>query len=168
MQLNGLIYKLPNQLKLLIGIFILVLSVGFYSGVLFVNQTSSTTPEGIVQNYVGNEDDDKAQVMKFKKSEREMRTIIHSHILSMALIFFLLGVFVSITDLPKSLQSFLMIEPLLSVLVTFGGIYFLWKGILWMKYIVMLSGILMTLSFTMAIAVVVFQLIVPRKQFRKQ
>ncbi len=163
MQLNGLIYKLPSQLKLFIGIFILVLSIGFYSGLLFVNETSSTSPKGIAQNYLGNENDDNAQVMKFKKSEREILSIIHSHILSMALIFFALGILVSITNLSKPIQSFLMIEPFFSVLATFGSIYFLWKGILWMKYIVMLSGTLMTLSFTLSVAIIFFQLIIPKK-----
>ena len=40
-----------------------------------------------------------------------------------------------------------MIEPLLSVLVTFGGIYLIWLDIDWMSYVVMVSGGLMTLSF---------------------
>ena len=159
MQLNGHISQLPKEVKLLVGSFIIVLSIGFYLGLLFVSETSSTTASGIEQNYLGNENDEDAQVMKFKKSEREMLSIVHSHILSMALIFFLVGLLVSITKLPIPIKLFLMIEPFFSVLLTFGGIYFLWKGMYFMKYIVMFSGILMTLTFTASISIIVVQLI---------
>ena len=159
MELNGRIYQLPKELKLLIGTFIIVLSIGFYSGLFFVNETTSASPIGIEQNYLGNESDEDAQVMKFKKSKREMLSIVHSHILSMSLIFFLVGVLLSITKLPISLKLFLMIEPFFSVMATFGGIYYLWKGMLFMKYIIMISGAFMTISFTIAIGVILFQLI---------
>ena len=51
-----------------------------------------------------------------------------------------------------------MIEPFFSVLITFGGIYLMWTGLLWMKYIVMLSGILMTASFTASAFIILVQL----------
>ena len=81
MQLNGIIYKLPKEIKLLVGIFIIVLSIGFYTGLLFVNETSSMSVTGIEENYLGNENDEEAQVMKFKKPEKEMLSIVHSHVL---------------------------------------------------------------------------------------
>jgi len=163
MQLNGLIFTLPKEIKLLLGVFVIVLSIGFYTGLLFVNETSSVSPEGIEENYLGNENDEDAQVMKFKKPDKEMLSIVHSHILSMSLIFFLLGLILSITKLPKHLKLFLMIEPFFSVVLTFGGIYLLWKGLLWMKYIVMFSGTLMTVSFTVAILVILSQLFRSKK-----
>jgi hypothetical protein len=163
MQLNGLIYKLPKEIKLLIGAFIIVLSIGFYTGLLFVNETSSVSATGIEENYLGNENDEDAQVMKFRKPDKEMLSIVHSHILSMSLIFFLVGLILSITNIPKSLKLFLMIEPFISVILTFGGIYLLWKGTLWIKYIVMFSGALMTLSFTVAVLIILSQLLKSKK-----
>ena len=158
MQLNGLIFVLPKEIKLLIGAFIIVLSIGFYTGMLFVDETSSVKPNGIEEQYLGNESDEEAMVMKFKKSKKEMLTLVHNHILSMSIIFFLVGVILSITKLSEKLKLFLIVEPFVSVLITFGGLYFLWNGVLWMKYIVMLSGVLMTLSFTTAIAIIFYQL----------
>ncbi len=162
MQLNGFIHTLPKELKLLIGAFLIVLSIGFYTGLLFVNETSSIDANGIEENYLGNENDEGAEVMKFKKSPKEMLSIVHSHILSMSLIFFLLGALLSITKLSIKLKLFLMIEPFFSVLLTFGGLYFLWNEILWMKYIVMFSGTLMTLSFGVSTLIILYQLV--RKQ----
>ena len=143
---------------MLIGVFVFVLSIGFFSGLLFVGETSSANPNGIEEQYLGNEHDEDAEVMKFKKSDQEMLSLVHSHVLSMSIIFFLLGLIVSITKLKKQLKAFLMIEPLVSVILTFGGLYFLWTGLIWMKYIVMLSGTLMTLSFILSVVIILKQL----------
>ncbi|WP_372755835.1 hypothetical protein [Mariniflexile sp.] len=159
MQLNGLILTLPKELKLLIGIFIIVLSIGFYTGLLFVKETSTANPNGIELQYLGNESDEDAEVMRFKKSAKEMLTLVHNHILSMSIIFFLTGIIVAITKLNRKLKLFLMIEPFLSVVLTFGGIYLLWCGVLWVKYIVMVSGLLMTLTFSISVLVILKQLL---------
>ncbi|MFI1745936.1 hypothetical protein [Thalassobellus sediminis] len=159
MQLNGLIHTLPKEIKLLIAAFVIVLSVGFYTGLLFVSETSTANPNGIEEQYLGNEDDENAQVMRFKKSDKEMLTLVHNHILSMSIIFFLLGLIVSTTKLNNKLKLILIVEPFASVILTFGGLYLLWTGLLWMKYIVMISGILMTLTFTVSIVVILSQLL---------
>ncbi len=156
MQLHGRIHYLPSYAKHFIVAFVIVLSVGYITGLQFVRQTDSDDPVGIEQNYLGNEHIEEVKVMKFKKGEREMLTILHTHILSISFIFFLLGGLVSITSLPKKLKSFLMIEPFFSIIFTFGGIYLLWKGVLWMKWVVMVSGVIMTLVFiTAAILVLI-------------
>ena len=158
MQLNGLLHTFSNEIKLLIGAFLIVLSIGFFTGLLFVGETSSANPNGIEEQYLGNESNDDAEIMKFKKSDQEMLSLVHSHVISMSMIFFLVGLILSTTRLNKSLKMFLMIEPFASVLLTFGGIYLLWKGMLWMKYIVMFSGTLMTLSYTVSIFIILMQL----------
>jgi len=158
MEFNGLIITLPKEIKLLIGAFIIVLSIGFYTGLLFVGETSSVDPNGIEEQYLGNEDDENAEVMRFKKSDQEMLTLVHNHILSMSIIFFLVGGLVSITKLNKKLKLFLIVEPFASVVLTFGGLYLLWSGMLWVKYIVMLSGIFMTLTFTTSTFIILKQL----------
>lgn len=158
MKYNGLLQTFPSEIKVFIAAFVVILSLGFYTGLLFVNQTSSSNPAGIEENYLGNEEDENAQVMKFKKGEREMLTILHTHILSMSFIFFLLGGLVWLTKLPKKVKLFLTVEPFISVVLTFGGIYLLWKGFLWMKYVVIVSGTLMTATFAVSTLVVLYQL----------
>lgn len=158
MKFHGLIHSFPKHIKIFIAAFVIVLSAGYFSGLLFVNQTNAIAPDGIEENYLGNEEIEDAKVMKFAKGEREMLTIIHTHILSMSFIFFLLGGLVAITSLSRGVKSFLMIEPFISIILTFGGIYLMWKGIIWMKYIVVLSGTLMTLVFVVSAGAVLFQL----------
>ncbi len=158
MNYNGLLQTFPKEIKLFIGAFVVVLSLGFYTGLLFVDRTGTMVPSGIEENYLGNEEDEDAAVMKFRKSAHEMLTIIHTHILSMSFIFFLLGILVWLTRLSKTLKLFLTIEPFLSVLLTFGGIYLVWSGMLWMKYIVVFSGVLMTATFVFSSLLVLYQL----------
>lgn len=151
---NYYLTYLPSHIKMLVGTFLIVLSVGYFSGLFFVNSTTQMTDRGIIENYNGNEYDEDASVMKFRKSEHEMINVIHTHILSMSLIFFLLGILIAGAKCPPRLKLILMIEPLLSVLITFGGIYFVWLGVEWMSYAVMISGVLMTTSFLVSIVVI--------------
>ena len=158
MQFHGLIHTFSKYIKLFIAAFVIVLSIGYGTGLLFVTTTNSNNVNGVEENYLGNEEDENAAIMKFKKSDREMLTILHTHILSMSFIFFFIGGLVALTSLPKKIKSFLMVEPFLSIILTFGGIYLMWNGILWMKYIVMISGILMTGVFAVSALSILFQL----------
>jgi hypothetical protein len=157
MVLKGLIYQFPKEIKLLIVAFILTLSIGFYSGISFVRSTTDANPNGIEQRYLGNEDDENATKMMFKKSEGEIMTTVHSHILSLSVIFFMVSLLLSTTDISQKLKLFLMIEPFFSLVFTFGGIYLLWKDLHFMKYVIMLSGFLMTATYTASIFIILKQ-----------
>ncbi|AVI51480.1 hypothetical protein C5O00_09975 [Pukyongia salina] len=158
MQIHGLIHTFPKYVKQFVAAFVIVLSIGYFTGLQFVRQTDSDHPAGIEENYLGNEEQEDVSVFKFKKGEREMLVILHTHVLSISFIFFLLGGLIAITSLPARLKAFLMIEPFISIVLTFGGIYLMWTGILWMKWVVMISGILMTLVFVFGAAAVLWQL----------
>ncbi len=166
MRLNGKIETFPRELRYLILAFIVVLSIGFYTGLLFVNETSSGNPNGIEEHYLGNEDNIDTKVMKFKKNKQQMLTLVHGHILSMSIIFFLTGLIFITTRLNLKLKTLLLIEPFVSIILTFGGIYLLWKGVLWMKYVVMISGVLMTLSYTLVVLIILKQLLKPAIKLR--
>ena len=147
------IKNLLKAVKLFLGVFLVMLSIGYFTGLAFVAQTEASSPQGIEENYNGNEDQVDPQVLKFKKSSREMLTIIHTHVLSISMIFFITGILLWGTEVSVLWKKILSIEPFISVLVTFGGIYLIWMGYMWVSYLVLISGILMTLSY---IAAVVF------------
>jgi len=163
MQVHGLIHQFPREIKLVIIAFIVILSIGFYGGLSFVRNTTSMSTAGIETHYLGNEADEDAEIMKFKKSEGEMLTIVHNHILSLSVIFFLLSLILATTSINKKLKYFLMLEPFLSILLTFGGIYLLWKEVIWFKYIVIFSGVLMTITFLVSTLSILYQLFSSKK-----
>ncbi len=161
-KLNFRLRQLPQYARAACLAFIVALTVGYLTGLGFVLQTDSNTTVGMQENYNGNEDSPDVMVMKFKKSPREMLTIIHTHVLSLSLIFFASGVLLFFSQAPKKLKHFLLVEPFISILVTFGGIYLLWYGWSFMAYIVLFSGVLMTLSYFLGIAFVLIEI------FRKE
>ena len=174
MKLEGKIHNLPSYAKVFIFAFLLTLSFGYYTGVIFVKHTTEFTPHGIEENYNGNqteevitEDDwendewgrENFDPLKYKKSEQEIISIVHAHVISFSLIFLLLGAIVMLTSIPVWLKKILIIEPFISIVLTFGGIWMLWKDITWMKYIVMFSGILLTITFSLSVIIVIQQLL---------
>ena len=150
MQFHGSLSQLPKEIKLLIIAFTITLSIGFFTGINFVRITSTFQAKGVETNYLGNEEDEDAKVMQFKKSKKEVLTLIHNHILSMSVIFLLLGGLLSLTSMNKRIKTVLIFEPFISIILTFGGIYVLWSGIHWFKYVIMLSGFAMVLSFILS------------------
>lgn len=159
MQISGSIHQFSKELKLLISVFLLTLSIGFYGGITFVNDTTSSSPKGIEQRYLGNEEDENATKMMFKKSSGEIKTLVHNHILSLSVIFFIVSLILLTTSIDSKVKLFLIIEPFISILCTFGGIYLMWlTEISWIKYIIMISGILMTLTYTITVFTIFRQL----------
>ena len=146
--------KWSYPLRVMTACFLVVLSVGFFTGIRFVGETDSTTPDGIIEHYNGNEQDEDVMVMKFKKSAQEMLTIVHTHILSMSMLFFLTGFLLAQTPINERLKLFLIIEPFASILLTFGGLYLIWFGVDWFRYVVIFSGIAMTLAYSAAVFII--------------
>jgi len=158
MKLDGLIYGFPRIFKQSIFAFIIMINIGFFTGLFFIENTTKMEPIGIQEQYLGNENNIDAVDMKFKKPKKEMLTLIHNHILSLSVLFFMLSSLVAITGINKKLKSFLIIEPFVSLLVTFGGLYIVWLGALWFSYIVIISGTLMTISFLASSVVIIWEL----------
>ena len=154
MLVTNYIKLLPKPIKLFLFSFLIALSVGYFTGLNFVRQTDSVTPTGVIENYNGNEVNSASEAMKFKKGKREMLTIIHTHILSLSFIFFMLGILVWGTNRSTNLKLFLTVEPFISVLLTFGSIYMLWLGYSIFSYVVIFSGVLMTLSYVAGVCIV--------------
>ena len=146
--------KWSYPLRLMTAFFLVVLSIGFFTGIRFVSETDSTSAEGLVEHYNGNEQDEGVMVMKFKKSAQEMLTIVHTHILSMSMLFFLTGFLLAQTAIRQGLKLFLIIEPFVSILLTFGGLYLIWFGVECFRYVVIFSGIAMTLAYSAAVIII--------------
>lgn len=162
MQVHGLIQQFPKEIKTVIVAFVVVLSIGFYGGLKFVDKTTNFQSKGIENHYLGNENDENAETMMFKKNEQEILTIVHNHMLSLSVIFLLLSLILSTTSINKKLKYFLMVEPFFSIILTFGGLYYLWKGLLWVKYLIIFSGVFMTLSFALATGFILYEILLKK------
>jgi len=158
MEFHGLIHTFPKYKNVYCS-FCYCIEYWLWYRIIVVNTTNSNKPNGIEENYLGNENDEEAAVMNFKKSDREMLTTLHSYVLSMFFISLFIGVLLAIISLPKKLKPFLMIESFISIIIIFGGIYLLWNGMLWMKYVIQISGMLMTVVFITSVLTILYQLL---------
>jgi predicted RND superfamily exporter protein len=159
LEIHGLIHRLPDQVRRWALLLIWTLAFGYTAGMFYLVDTTSMAPQGIEENYLGNEDQEDAEKMKFKMTKKQVLNIIHSHVISYSLIFFLLGTVLLLSSVKKPWKTILLIEPLLSLVLTFGGLYLLWTGITWMKYVVMLAGICLSIGFYLTLFLLTLDLV---------
>lgn len=162
---EGSIFKLraiDGNFRYLLLLFVLCLSIGYLSGVYYISITSGFNGDSIEENYLGNEDNEEAEIMKFKMHEKEVLSVIHSHTVIFSFIFLALGFLLLQSSVNKKLRSILIIEPFISIVFTFGGIWLMWKGHYWMKYIIIISGSVMHLAFFTSASIIIKELIQKR------
>ena len=117
-------------MRLFITAFLLVVTAGYAVGLAFVDHTTSGTPSGISEEFRGNEGSgavttETAPELKFEKSPRELYTFLHNHIFSLSMLFFCVGAVFSFSSVRPGLRSFLLVEPFVAIVTTFGGIWLL-------------------------------------------
>ena len=156
--------NLPKELKLLAGLFLLSMLFGYGASFVLVMDQTDLSPSGIEENYNGNEDNDEAEIIKFKKSKFEMLTTIHSHVFTLSLIFLATGIMAYFTGLPKKVKLFLIAEPLISLIVTFFSLILLWKGLAVFQYLAYLSGALMHGTFVITLLLLIRELYLIRSE----
>lgn len=149
---------LPKELKLLALMFLLSMLFGYGASFLILADQTSLSPAGIEENYNGNEVDEQATILKFKKSNYEMLTTVHTHVFSLSVIFLIVGALAYFTGLPLKLRFFLMIEPLVSLMITFTSLILMWQGFILFKYLVALSGIMMHGAFLVTVLFLIREL----------
>lgn len=140
--------NLPKPIKGMLTTFILVMLFGYSTSFVLLADTTQLKAQGIEENYLGNEDLPETDgPLKFRKSKHEMMNIVHTHAFVLGILFLITGLMIYFCGIPVWLKKFLMIEPLLSIIFTFGFILIVWKGYSSFKYLAMISGIIMHFSF---------------------
>lgn len=140
----------PRPIKKLVFTFALIAFVGVVAGGIMIEVTTHLTPRGVVHEYKGMKKSEMSQAkeMKFPKSTKEMLITTHNHILGLSSLFLIVGfLYLSAVGETGWLQVSVAVEPLVSLVVTFGGLWivrYLWSPFV---YIVMLSGTLMIATF---------------------
>jgi hypothetical protein len=145
------IEELAKPLKRMLFLFVVTISLGYGFGLRYLFLTTEANTTTLQENYLGNEDNEDAEVMKFKKTEKSILTFLHTHLLSMGSLQLALSLLLYFSKLPIKIKNFLAIEPFVSMLITFSGIYILWLGVEELKYVVIFSGMLFHTSFVLSL-----------------
>jgi len=154
------LYQLPRAIKLLLMLTVLNLTVGVGIGLYYVSNTTHLSPEGTAEQFRGSSVDNNFDIPeKFPKPISELLTTTHNHIISMTFIFFIMGgIFFFNSIITGFWKSFFIAEPFFSILATFGGIWLIRFIHSSFSYLVMVSGILMYLSFFIMAGTIIYEL----------
>ena len=138
-----------KNIKFLLISFLLTLTIGVTIGLIFVMDSTHLTPNGTIEHYNGSAPNDEFDIPEhYPKPIKEMLMTTHSHIISFGLIFLALCFIFSQNSIVfGSLKTFLIIEPFISIIATFGGIWLLRFVHSNFVYLIIASGILMYFSF---------------------
>ncbi|HZV13581.1 MAG TPA: hypothetical protein VFA55_10230, partial [Candidatus Kapabacteria bacterium] len=137
---------------------LIVMAIGYAHGLLFVYHTTGITPHGVEERYRGNQQqmqqnaDPPQEEMKFEKSLPEMLNIIHTHIISMGTMFFITSIIFAFCSLVSGAwKKFLLVEPFIAILTSFGSMWLMWKVNPLFSWLLMLSSGSMAVVFYITI-----------------
>ena len=154
------LYQLPKGIKLLLLLTVLNLMVGVGVGLYYVANTTHLSLEGTSEQFRGSILEDEFDIPeKFPKPIAELLTTTHNHIISMTFIFFIMGgIFYLNSIITGFWKTFFIAEPFFSILATFGGIWLIRFIHPSFAYLVMVSGVLMYLSFFIMAGTIIYEL----------
>ena len=160
------LYELPRKLKLLCFLTVFNITVGVGVGLYYVGYTTQYSPSGTSEHFAGSQVSDDFDIPdKYPKPFSELLNTTHTHVISMTFIFIITGgIFYFNSIITGSIKTFLIVEPFISIIVTFGGIWlvrFIHPGF---SYLVILSGILMYLSFFIMASTIFYELSIKPSQ----
>ena len=157
---NISLHQLPAKLKLLLLLTVVNLTVGVGIGLYYVANTTELTPAGTTEHFSGSEIDAKFDIPeKYPKPIMELITTTHNHILSLTLIFLVIGgIFYFNSSSSSRMKTFLIAEPFISIITTFGGIWLMRFVHPAFVYLVIPSGILMYTCYFIMAGVLLYEL----------
>ncbi len=154
--------QLEKTLKIFLLSYTILLTIGVSVGLFYLANTTSMTTEGTVNRFKGSDSllDDKFEIQEYyPKPITEMLITTHNHILGLGFVFFTIGlIFYFNSYIDGWLKFFLMIEPIISILLTFGSLWLVRFVAKEFVYLTFISSIIMYLSFYTVSAVVTFEL----------
>ena len=155
-----------DQVKLLIVAFTICLVVGVSIGLVYIYTTESTSAAGTIEHYRGSDVTGDFDIPdKYPKTFEGMLLTTHTHVIAFAIIFLILGLFWAMNSIVVGWwKLFFLVEPFVSVLLTFLSLW----GIRYVSdsfsYISMVFGILTYASFYLMAWIILLDLLNRQKR----
>ena len=155
-----------DQVKMLILAFSICLVVGVTIGLIYVYETESTSAAGTIEHYRGSDVTGDFDIPeKYPKTFEGMLLITHNHVIAFAIIFLILGLLWAMNSIVVGWwKLFFLVEPFVSVLITFLSLW----GIRYVSdsfsYISMVFGILTYTSFYLMAWIILLDLLNRQKR----
>ncbi len=157
------LFELDKTLKNFLVAILFVLTTGLGTGLIYLNYTTDYTPKGATQRFNGTNIaqgiDDFDIPEYYPKPISEILITTHNHILGFSFIFFITGLIFYFNSIINGFwKSFLLIEPTISIVITFGSIWLMRFVHEDFVYLTIISSAILYLSFFIMAGVSVYEL----------
>tara|TARA_B100000029_G_C17594020_1_gene963442 strand:+ start:1118 stop:1600 length:483 start_codon:yes stop_codon:yes gene_type:complete len=153
---------LDKNLKKLLIYYLITLGIGFSLGVLYVYLNSEFSSLGLIEQYTGNNDEWEP---KLPKTLQDLVSHTHEHITMFSIIFLSLGLIFLYTNTIKGFwKKFLILEPFVSIIITFGGFFIIRYIAINFSYIIIISSLLMYICFYVMLFICLYELMILNKE----
>jgi len=154
------LYNLEKKIKLFLSVVILTLSIGVLTGLVYLYNTTNLSSSGTIQRLSGSSETSDFDIPdSYPKPISELLITTHNHIIGFSFIFFIVGgVFYFNSIVIGFWKSFLMIEPLISIVITFGSIWLIRFVSTDFVFVAIVSSSLIYISLFLMIVIVLYEL----------
>ena len=104
------IEDIVTPLKRILFLFVLTISLGYGFGLRYLYLTTEANPTTLQENYLGNEDVEDAEVMKFEKTEKSLLTFLHDHLFALGLLQLIISFLLFCSKMPSKIKNFLVAQ----------------------------------------------------------
>lgn len=154
------LYRLDKPLRRILTVFLIILTCGVIVGLIYLEQTTSLSSEGTINRISGSQKEIEFEIPDYyPKPVSELLITTHNHIIGFSLIFFIIGFLFYFNTIVKGFwKSFLIIEPLISTLVTFGSVWGIRFISLDFVLLAIASSCLIYLSYFLMVSILIYEL----------
>ena len=165
--MNFVLTDLDKTARHFLAAFLFLITIATTVGLFYIYETTSMTKDGVNARYNGSTITDEEFDIpdQYPKSIQDLLLNTHNHLFGFAIIFFLVGgLFYFNSTINGRWKYFLIVEPFISVFITFTFLWFLRFAHTAFVYIVFIAGVLTYLSLYLMISILVYELIIKTYQ----
>lgn len=154
------IFQFPKQLKFLIASLLLSLTFGVIIGLGFLYYTTSYSTTKAIERYNGSQLTNEFEIAEnYPKPISEIFITTHNHIIAFTLIFTVVGFIFYFSSTPNSrLKNFLLIEPFISIIISFGSLWLIRFVNENFIYLMAVSSSLIYLSYFTMVSLILYEI----------
>lgn len=154
------IYQLPVQLKKMIAALLLSLTFGVLIGLGFLYYTTSYSTKGAIERYNGSQVSEEFGIAEnYPKPISEIFITTHNHIIAFTLIFTVVTfIFYFSSILDNSWKTFLLVEPFISIIISFGSLWLMRFVNPDFVYLMAASSTLIYLSYFIMVSLILYEI----------
>lgn len=159
------LYQLEKEFKLLLLAFLITLSFGVLVGLGYLYFTTDYSPKEAIIRYNGsemiNQNNPELEIPEYyPKPISELFVTTHNHIITFSFIFFFVTIIFYFSSILKGrIKKFFLIEPFISIIISFSSLWamrFLHPSFV---YITVISSSILYLGYFVMVGLIIYEII---------